>query len=461
MSLPLTRVGKGASPGRGRAGPSSIPGMAPVDDVDARIEDGTQELVELCRTLVRHDTTAVDLSPGSAHLENDEAACQAVIAGRLRALGADVDQWEPDADALRSHPMMPPWHHYRGRPITVGVFRGTGGGRSLVVNGHIDVVDAGEAASWTTPPFAADVRDGRVYGRGAVDMKGGIAAALVALGALAAAGVRLRGDVIFEAVTDEETCAMGTVAAIERGYRGDAGLVPEPTRLNLWIATRGLLHGTLSVPGRSAHAEVNQPPWRDGGGVNAIQKAAYLLGALDGLTNAWSERSDKQHPLLGTPGIHPTIIRGGVFISNVPERCEVALNTTYLPGNADPSGYGSVPRGEIEQAVARAAAADGWLSEHPPAWSWYTDYPPSEIDPKHPIVAVAQQAARELGFEGRAEGIDTTYDGALLTRFAKTPSPAFGAGDLGRAHAPDEWVGVDELVAGARVYARAILAWCG
>jgi acetylornithine deacetylase len=429
--------------------------------VDRHIESNVDGLVELVRSLVGFDTTSVDLSAGSAHPSNEEAELQAFLGDRLRAIGADVDQWEPDPSEFADHPMMPPWHHWRGRPLTAGTIPGAGGGRSLIVNGHIDVVDAGERSRWTSPPFEADVRDGRIYGRGAVDMKGGIGAALFALESLHACGVRLAGDVVLESVPDEETCAMGTVAAIARGYTADAGLVPEPTRLSLWVATRGLLHGTLTVDGRSAHAEMNQPHWREGGGVNAIQKAAAVLAGLDRLNAAWAEREDKRHPLLGTPSVNPTIVSGGSFISNVPERCDLALNATYLPGNADEHGYGSIPRSEIEQAVAAVAEADDWLAEHPPSWSWYTDYPPSEIDPASPIVAAAQEAGRELGVNVHAEGIDTTYDGALLTLFAGTPSPAFGPGDLRRAHAPDEWVGIDELVLGAKLYARAITRWCG
>jgi len=429
--------------------------------VDRHVEEHADDLVELVRSLVRFDTTSVDLSPGSAHTTNEEGDLQAFVGDRLRALGAEVDQWEPDAAELAGHPMMPPWHHWRERPLTVGTIRGAGGGRSLVLNGHIDVVDAGERSRWTSPPFEADVRDGRIYGRGAVDMKGGVGAALFALEALRACEVRLPGDVIFETVPDEETCAMGTIAAIARGYRGDAGLVPEPTRFGLWVATRGLLHGTITVEGRSAHAEMNQPHWREGGGVNAIQKAAAVLAGLGRLTAEWAEREDKRHPLLGTPSVSPTMVSGGSFISNVPERCDVAVNATYLPGDADERGYGSVPRGEIEEAVAAVARGDDWLAENPPTWSWYTDYPPSEIDPASPIVAVVQEAGSDLGVDVRAEGIDTTYDGALLTLFAQTPSPAFGPGDLTRAHAPDEWVGIDELVTGAKLYARAIALWCG
>jgi acetylornithine deacetylase len=432
-----------------------------MEALDAYVEENESDLVDIARELVRFDTTSVDLSPGSEWTENEEAELQAYVARRLRTAGAEVDQWEPDAAAFAEHPMMPPWHHWRNRPLTVGLFRGTGGGRSLLINGHVDVVSPGEHERWASPPFSAEIRDGRIYGRGAVDMKGGVGAALFALEAIRACEIELAGDVIFEAVPDEETCAMGTIAAIARGYRADAGLVPEPTRLNLWIATRGLLHGTLTVPGRSAHAEMNQPPWQEGGGVNAIQKTMLLLQALNDLSADWAGREDRRHPLLGIPAVHPTIVRGGSFISNVPERCDLALNTTYLPGDADSEGYGSVPRGEIERAVAEAAAADDWLAANPPTWSWYTDYPPSEIDPETAIVSVVREAGRELGVDVRPEGIDTTYDGALLSLFADTPSPAFGPGDLARAHAPDEWISIDELLLGARLYSRAIVAWCG
>jgi acetylornithine deacetylase len=431
------------------------------EETDAYIAEHSGDLVELVRSLVGFRTVSVDLSPGSEHRENEEKELQEFVAARLSALGAEVDQFEPDAAALRDHPMMPPWHDWKGRPITVATLAGTGGGRSLIVNGHIDVVSPGDLERWTTSPFEADVREGRVYGRGAVDMKGGIASAIVALEALAATGVRLAGDVIFEVVPDEETCAMGTVAVIERGYRADAGLVPEPTRLRPWIATRGLLHGSVVVPGRSAHAEMNQPPWQDGGGVNAIEKAIPLLRGFEELSTEWGQRPDKEHRLLGRPCVQPTIIKGGAFISNVPESCKIDINATYLPGDADRDGYGSVPRGEILRAVERAAGRDDWLVANPPVWTWATDYPPSEIDPDGEIVAVASEAAAAVGADGRAEGVDTTYDGALLTRLAGVPSPAFGPGDLGRAHAPDEWVGVDELAQAARAYARAVSSWCG
>ena len=308
-----------------------------------------------------------------------------------------------------------------------GRLRGAGGGRSLVVNGHIDVVDAGDALRWTSPPFEADVRDGRIYGRGAVDMKGGIGAALFALEALHACGVRLAGDVVFETVPDEETCAMGTVAAIARGYRADAGSSradpAEPLDRDARAPARN-----APGRGRSAHAEMNQPHWRDGGGVNAIQKAAALLAGLDRLTADWADREDKRHPPRHALGQPDDRARRQLHLQH-PERCDVALNATYLPGNADESGYGSIPRSEIEQAVAAVAAADDWLAEHrrPGAGTRTTRRPRSTRAPRSSPSRRRRARPRR---RRPPEGIDTTYDGALLTLFADTPSPAFGPGDL-------------------------------
>jgi acetylornithine deacetylase len=429
--------------------------------LDELIAERQDDLVTLVQSLVRFDTTSVDLEPGSSHTHNEERALQEFVARRLSAIGAQVDQFEPDPQSLRNHPMMPPWHHWHDRPITVGTVAGHGGGRSLIINGHIDVVAPGEPERWTSPAFAAELRDGRIYGRGTSDMKGGVGTALFALEVLHAAGVRLAGDVIFEAVPDEETSAMGTVACIERGYRADGGFVPEPTGLNLWVATRGLLHGSIRVPGRSAHAEMNQPDWRDGGGVNAIREAQTVLGAFDSLSADWLTRPAKRHPLLGVPQVQPTRITGGNFISNVPEACTIWLNATYLPGDADADGYGSVPRAEIVEAVTKATGESDWLAANPVTFSWATDYPPSEIPLDHPTIALAQAAGRQIGIDVERVGIDTTYDGALLTVLGGTVTPAIGPGAQTRGHAPDEWVGVDELLQAARLYVRLITGWCG
>ncbi len=144
-----------------------------IEAVDAGIEERADELVGLVQAWVRLNTVCVDLSPESERRDNEEGDLQALIAERLAKLGATVDQWEPDPAALRDHPMMPPWHHGANRPLTVGVVPGAGSGRSLIINGHIDVVDSGDRSRWASDPFGGELRDGRIYGRGAVDMKGG------------------------------------------------------------------------------------------------------------------------------------------------------------------------------------------------------------------------------------------------------------------------------------------------
>jgi acetylornithine deacetylase len=252
---------------------------------------------------------------------------------------------------------------------------------------------------------------------------------------------------------------MGTIAAIARGYRADAGLVPEGTGFDVRVATRGLLHARLVLEGRSAHAEVAQPHWRDGGGVNAIDKGLDALAALYRLSDQWQTRSDKQHALLSTPAINATTIAGGDFIASIPDRCEIGLNLTYLPADVDGDGYGSRVRQEVEAALAAAVAADDWLAARPPRLAWLTDFPPREIAIDAPIVDVVRRAGAQLGVEIGVAGADTADDGALLTRFGATPSPAFGPGEIGRTHAVDEWIGIDELKLAARVYARAITAW--
>ena len=261
-------------------------------------------------------------------------------------------------------------------------------------------------------------------------MKGGVASALFALRALTQVGVRLRGDVIFEAVPDEETCAMGTVAAIERGYRADAGLVPEPTLLNLWIATRGLLHGSFEVPGRSAHAEVNQAPWEEGGGVNAIERAVPLLAALgraERATGARATTSATRCSARRRPS--PTIVSGGAFISNVPEALDRPPQR-HLPAGRrrrrrlrqraarGDRRRGRGPRGGATAGCARTPCAGRGrrTTRRPRSRPARTSWPRRA------------RWRRRSALEGRPEGIDTTYDGALLTRLAGVPEPGLRAG---------------------------------
>ena len=275
--------------------------------VCAEIERRRSELVALAADLIAFDTTARSVGDPP----RQEAALQEYLAARLLAVGAGIDLWEPDAEQLRGKPLVPPGLDFAGRPQLVARVPGTGTGRSLLLNGHIDVVSAEPVEQWTTPPFRAEVRDGRLYGRGACDMKGGIAAMVFATEVLAALGVKLGGELLVATNTDEESSGAGGTAIVERGIRADAGIVTEPTGFDTWVSCRGSEYVVIRVPGRPGHAEVHQPAWEDGGAVNAIEKATLVIDAIRSLREEWGGRAELGHPRLSRPSLLPTMASAG------------------------------------------------------------------------------------------------------------------------------------------------------
>lgn len=420
-------------------------------------------LVDLAGRLVGFDTTARQVGDPP----RQEAALQEYLAERLSRVGATVDVWEPDAAALAGKPLVPPGLEFAGRPQLIASLTGKGGGRSLVFNGHIDVVSAEPLDRWTSDPFIASVRDGLLYGRGACDMKGGIAAMVFAVEALAASGVVLDGDVLVATNTDEESSGAGGTALVEHGLRADAGIVTEPTGFDVWIACRGSEYCVVRVPGRPGHAEVQQPPWRAGGAVNAIEKAVVVLDAISALREEWSARDGLCHPMLSRPSLLPTMARSGEWAVTYPASCELTVAAMYVPAQADPEGWGSEVRKEVERWIADAAQKDDWLAEHPPVIEWWPNaVMPLEISPDQPVVPETLQAAADVGRPGKLGGLDSWYDGATLTQLAGIPSvgfgpPGFDQDGVSLAHMIDEYVPVDGLVGCAQALAVAAMRFCG
>jgi acetylornithine deacetylase len=428
------------------------------------IDGRTDELVALASTLIGFDTTA--RTPGDP--PRQETALQECLASRLGAAGAEIDLFEPDAKALNGKPLVPPGLDFDGRPQLIATRRGGGGGPSLVLNGHIDVVSAEPRGDWRSDPFAAEVRTGNLYGRGACDMKGGIAAMVLAVETLAALGVPLRGDLLVATNTDEESSGAGGTALVEHGLRADAGIVTEPTGFDVWLACRGSEYGVVTVPGRPGHAEVHQPGWRDGGAVNAIEKASVVLDAIASLRREWASRPGLEHPLLSRPALLPTMARSGEWPVTYPAACELTIAVMYLPAQADERGWGADVRAEVEDWIGRETArADDWLAEHPPRFEWWPNaVMPFEIPESEPIVSTISAVTADIGRAGRIGGLDSWYDGATLTQLAGIPSiaygpPGFDAGGLSVAHMVDEYVPVDGLVACAQGVAVAAMRFCG
>jgi acetylornithine deacetylase len=431
-----------------------------MNDLEQRVIDAIaesrDEVVELASALIRFDTTARD--PGDP--ARDEAALQALLADRLSAAGASVDVWEPKPEDVRGAQV--PFHlGFEGRPQLVARFAGASGGRSLLLNGHIDVVSGEPKERWTDDPNTPVVRDGLLYGRGSCDMKGGVAAMVLAAEVLARLDVSLAGDLLINTITDEESSGAGGIASVAHGVRADAGIVPEPTAFDVWIACRGSVYPTIAVEGRPGHAELRQPHWRDGGAVNAIEKAQIILEAVRRLREEWRTRSDLQHPYLSPPDIVPTVMSAGEWAVTYPASCTITCAVLFPPALADADGFGARVRDEVQQWILRACAADAWLSEHPPSFSWAADIPPMEIPPDDPIVQTVLTASADVGEPSRLSGLDSWYDGATYTMSAGTPSVGFGPRSIAWGHTIDEHVPVDDLVRCAQAIALAAMRFCG
>ncbi|HUJ92297.1 MAG TPA: M20/M25/M40 family metallo-hydrolase [Gaiellaceae bacterium] len=438
-----------------------------LSDGERRICDAVaerrDEVVALASTLIGFDTTARNVGDPP----REEAALQEHLAGRLRAAGAEIDLWEPDAEALAGKPLVPPGLDFAGRPQLIARLRGAGAGRSLVLNGHIDVVSVEPRGRWTSDPFAAEVRDGKLFGRGSCDMKGGIAAMAIAAETLAAQGVRLAGDLIVGTNTDEESSGAGGTAIVERGLRADAGIVTEATGFDVWVACRGSEYGVVRVPGRPGHAEVRQPGWRDGGAVNAIEKATVVVDAIRSLRAEWAARDGLDHPYVSRPDLLPTMAAAGEWPVTYPAACDLTIAVMYVPRQADAAGWGAEIRREVEEWIARETAKDDWLAANPPTIEWWPNgVMPLEIPESEPIVGAMLGATEDVGRPGRLGGLDSWYDGATLTHLAGIPSigygpPGFDADGLSVAHMVDEFVPVDGLVACAQGIAVAAMRFCG
>jgi acetylornithine deacetylase len=391
-----------------------------------------------------------------------ETAAQDFMAAAMADAGLAVDRWTIDLDELSRHPSFSAELERDEAIGVVGTWPGTGEvatdsgpARTLVLNGHVDVVPPGDETLWTDLPFSGTVRDGRLYGRGALDMKGALVAGLYALRAVRSAGVRLAGDVHLQSVVGEEDGGVGTLASVLRGYRGDGAVVMEPTRLAVAPAQAGCLNFRVRIRGLAAHGAVRNE------GVDAIEKMPTIMAGI-----RWLEE-DRNRRLGGDPlfasyafpfPICVGTVHGGDWASSVADHLTFEGRYGVAPGEDEDDA-----RRELERAVADAAQGDPWLRDHPPELTWWGGrFTAARTDPEHPLVTTVRGAGsavtgRELPLEGMTYGADM---GTLAT-VGGTPAVLFGPGDIRRAHRPDEWVAIDDLAEVARTLAVAAVRFCG
>jgi acetylornithine deacetylase len=384
----------------------------------------------------------------------EESAAQRSVAAKLGALGLKVDTWELDFNSLRGHPgFSMPIERKEGLGV-VGTLKGGEGGRSLILNGHIDTVAPGEESNWSHPPLEGALTDGRVYGRGVADMKGGLCCAIYAAKAIIDSGVKLKGDLSLQSVIGEEDGGVGALATVLRGHTADAAVVMEPTELKVAPAHSGALAFTVEVPGRSAHACVREE------GVNAIEKFIPFFNALRELETRRNKGIDD--PLYARYRIPYPInigtIHGGNWPGSVPESLVFQGRVGVVVGERVEDA-----RRSVEKAIEEAAEADAWLKENPPRleWSGY-QFDPASVESGHPIVEAVREAYAEAsGEEAMLEGMTYASDMRHLVNTGGVPTVLFGPGDVRQAHAPDEYVEIGDLATAARVLALTVLRFCG
>ena len=420
-----------------------------------RIAERREDLIVLACELVALDTTSRAVPDQPAR---DEAALQRLLADRLRAHGAEIDLWEPSPDEVADHPLTPPGGiDFDGRPQLAARLRGSGGGRSLLLNGHIDVVPARREDGWEHDPFDPQVVDGQIIGRGACDMKGGIAAMVIAAEALAETG-GLRGDLVVCTNTDEESTGVGGLACARHGVSADYAIVTEPSSLEVWPVCRGSVYCTVTVEGRAGHAEEEHPHWTEGGAVNAIEKARFLLDGVDRLRREWRSRRGLHHSLADPPDVLATrFVADGGWHVTIPGRAELELAVLIVPAQADPDGWTKGVQREVEDHLRAWCRTDSWLAEHPPAFRWHTEVNPAETPVDAPVVQTLLGANRALGLPERLGALGSWYDGATYALEADTPAIMFGPRAIERAHTVGEAVPIDDLVHVAQ--SIAVAAW--
>jgi len=376
-----------------------------------------EELDQLLSDLVGINSINPDLVPGSP----GEAEIARYIAHWLERADLEVQLVESVS----------------GRPNVVGMARGTGGGKTLLLNGHMDTVGVAGMPDAHSPR----IKEGRLYGRGAYDMKGGLAACMIAIAA--ARKQHLRGDVIFTAVVDEEYASAGTLGLAKR-FQADGAIVAEFTELQLILAHRGFVWLEVETIGRAAHGS------RPDLGVDAIVKMGKVLTEMEKLDHAL--RSNPTHPLLGSGSLHASLIQGGQELSSYPERCLLSVERRTLPGETPES-----VEAEFLKIVRDIQKSD-------PSFNAIVrrgiDRSPLETREEAEIVQTLQSASvKVLNHPLQISGVQFWTDAAILSAEG-IPSVLFGPSGSG-AHAVEEWVDLASVKACAEIYLATALNFCG
>ena len=416
------------------------------------ISDNQDELVRFLQDLIRIPSVS-----------GEELAIQNRLYKELETMDLNPEMVYPDEKKLREHKDFFETtsfvkYGYENRPNVCGLLKGTGGGRSLCLSGHVDVVSAEPLNQWTRGPWSGDIVDGQVVGRGSGDMKGGVAAMIFAVKAIQKCGIKLKGDVQVETTIEEEDGGIGGVLFLRLVRpKVDGAIIPEPSRNHsISLASAGVMYFRATTPGIPAHASTAHF------GVNAIHNMMLVVAELEKLHKDRQARiryptAELDPKMKGrATTINIGVIRAGDWPSTVPGFCDIECRIGFPPGETREQVMA-----EVEAAVMKAADSDEWLGEKLPKVTWIGwKGRPHEIEETNPFVQQVKDSVKKVigkdpPFTGGAAGLDTRF-------FVHHGIPAVTCGpETVRTHSYDESVDIESLVRTAQVIASTMIDWCG
>ncbi|MFS0863242.1 peptidase [Fredinandcohnia sp. 179-A 10B2 NHS] len=387
-------------------------------------------------------------------LQGNEGSSQAIIIEKCRELGLEIDIWEPSGSELIQHPyFVSPRTSFTDSPNIVAVLKGEGGGRSLLLNGHIDVVPEGDRTNWHVDPYSAEIKDGKLYGRGSTDMKGGNVSLLLAIEAIKESGIKLKGDIIFQSVIEEESGGAGTLATILKGYKADGAIIPEPTNMKIFPKQQGSLWFKVDIRGRSAHGGTRYE------GISAIEKSMVVIKhilKLEMMRNAAISDPLYKNTPIPVP-INIGKISGGTWPSSVPDLVTIEGRMGVAPEETIENA-----KAEMKQWLEKLPEIDSWFHEYPARLEWFgARWVPGTIDIDHELMNLLTTSYKQVKkVEPIIEASPWGTDGGLLTAVGNIPTIIFGPGTTEVAHYPNEYIELEKMFEAAEIIAHTILAWC-
>lgn len=419
------------------------------------VESNKNEAIQILQDMVR--------IPSVTHPPSgDEKKVQEYIEQVFKTMNLQIDVFEPtEVQDIEKHAGYWPGLDYKDRPNVVGTLKGSGGGKTLILNGHCDVVPEGDLEMWNEHPFSGSIIGNKLYGRGTADMKGGIAAMTMAVKCLIESGITLKGDVVLESVVNEEMGGYnGTLACILRGYEGDAAIITEPTGLRIMPATKGGQAYKITVKGIGTHVCC----WDEG--VSALDKAIIVKKAIEEFAKI-REKQTSGAPYYDNKEIYPvpaytdciySFHCGETNMMSVPNEVKMDLMIESVPGESIAD-----VKTAFETYLLDATQEDEFLKKNPLIFE-VPDMRPFDgtmINEDEPIIAELKDAYREVMLqEALICGFESVCDSMMFNLYSETPALLFGPGELKMAHRPNEYIDLEQYIQSIKILAILIADYC-